>query len=250
MEWFKFYNSKWLSDLAIISLDPIDRLCFITLLCVTAQSDDRDGTVSQCDEHHVLMLSHLSPEYYKRGVGFMKRLIDIGLVEQLDGGTIRIKNFEKRQNSLLTGAERTKRYRDKLNVTKVTEKSHKSNARVEESRVDKKRVEREYSSISFLRNIPENIISDLSVKYKIDPKGIKSKAYDLVLYCEQKGKRYSNYKSFLENAIRKDKNKLQVNFPYIEPKETKEQEKPLTPEQIQRNRELKAGIANMLRSKT
>ena len=121
---------------------------------------------------------------------------------------------------------------------------------VGEERRGKDRIGKRESSVEFLRTVPNDVLSDLSVKYKIDPKGIKSKAYDLVLYCEQKGKRYSNYKSFLENAIRKDKNKLQVNFPYVETKENKEQEKPLTPEQVQRNRELKAGIANMLRSKT
>lgn len=137
MEWFKFYNNKWLSDLAIISLDPVDRLCFITLLCVTSSRDERDGRVTQYHEHRILTLSHLSHSDYEKGIGVTKRLQEVGLIDIIDDKTIQLKNFEKRQNSMLSDAERAKKYREKKKVTNVTNESDERHARVDKIRVDK-----------------------------------------------------------------------------------------------------------------
>lgn len=77
--------------------------------------------------------------------------------------------------------------------------------------------ERETASLNFLKKVPESITQELSDKYRVSPKGIQEKATDLLLYCEQKGRVYKNYKSFLENALRKDKYKLQQSFPLEKP---------------------------------
>lgn len=206
MEWFKFYNSKWLSDLAILSLSPIDRLCFITLLCVTAQCDERTGTVTQYHEHRILTLTHLSDDEYKEGIGFTKRLVEVGLIEQIDDTTIHLKNFEKRQNSNLSGAERAKKYRDKSKsderskdkVTNVTP------IRVEKIRLDKRKRGGLHSSIKYLSNIPKEDVKIFTDRFEATEKQIMGKAEDLKLYCESKGRIYKNYKSFLLNALRKD----------------------------------------------
>ena len=246
MEWFKFYNNKWLSDLAIISLDPIDRLCFITLLCVTSSRDARDGCVTQYHEHRILTLTHLSISDYEKGVGFTKRLQEVGLIDIIDEHTIQLKNFEKRQNSMLSPAERAKKYRDKKKVTNVTNKSDESNAREEKSRVDKSREEKTVdTSLSFLKELPIELVTELSEKYHISPKGIQSKATDLLLYCKQKGKVYKDYKAFLENALRKDRAKLQTEFP-LAVVQKQNTENDLTPEQIavnmKRIAEIKSGL--------
>lgn len=113
-------------------------------------------------------------------------------------------------------------------------------------RLGKVRIER---SVEFLKKIPQEVLSQLSEKYKISEAGVKDKAHDLVLYCEQKGKKYKNYKSFLENAIKKDKNTLQNKFPYREKPQEPEPEEELTPEQKKRNGEMRAKIRDIAKGK-
>lgn len=149
MEWFKFYHNKWLTDRAINNLRPQDRLCFITLLCVTSQSDERNGVVTQYSEHEIIKLTQLDIDVndetksdYHLAIGFTKRLVDCGVIEMINSVTIRIKNFEKRQDTMLSPAERAKKYRDKKKVTNVTNKSDERNAREEKIREDKSRLEK------------------------------------------------------------------------------------------------------------
>lgn len=118
----------------------------------------------------------------------------------------------------------------------------------EEKRSKEKRSKDMYSSLTFLSETPMQELIDLAEKYKISPEGIKSKATDLKLYCEQKGKVYKNYRSFLENAIRKDKQKLQQQFPYERKVEAPPPEE-ISEEQRLKNAELRAGISQMLKSK-
>ena len=74
---------------------------------------------------------------YHNAVGCFKRMEEEGLITIEDERHITINNFEKRQNSNLSDAERAKRYREKHNVTTVTQKSDDSNARVDKIRKDK-----------------------------------------------------------------------------------------------------------------
>lgn len=256
MEWFKFYHNKWLTDRAINNLRPQDRLCFITLLCVTSQSDERNGIVTNYCEHEIIKLTQLDINVYDDeksdyhlAIGFTKRLEECGVIKIVNDKQILIKNFAKRQDTMLSPAERAKKYRDKKKVTNVTNKSDDNNAREEESRVDKKREEeKKEPSLSFLEKLPEEITSSLSEKYHISPKGIQSKATDLLLYCKQKGKVYKDYKAFLENALRKDKVKLQTEYPLAVVR-VEEAEPELTPEQVAKNKQIRENISNMLKAK-
>jgi hypothetical protein len=103
-------------------------------------------------------------------------------------------------------------------------------------------------SLSFLQPVPEVTLLEFSGKYFISTKGIQNKATDLLLYCEQKGKVYKNYKSFLENAIRKDKLKLQQEFPLSVVVE-KEVPPELSEEQQEKNRQMRENIGKMLKTK-
>lgn len=205
MEWFKFYNDKWLSDRAILSSKPVDRLCFITLLCVTAQSDERNGVIVRYEEEEVIRLTNLCAEDEESAQGFTKRFVEKRLVEFKNKDVLLIKNFEKRQNTNLTGAERAKRYRDKQNSddSSITQ-SDDSNARVDESRVDKNREEKPSSSVNYLSALPTEDIIEITTRFAVSEKQLKDKAESLKLYCESKGRKYKNYKSFLLNAIKKD----------------------------------------------
>ncbi len=66
------------------------------------------------------------------------------------------------------------------------------------------REEKKYSSLSFLKKIPEETINEFQEKFNVEKANIITKANALHDYCEAKGKRYKNYKSFLANALRKD----------------------------------------------
>ncbi len=153
MEWFKFYHNKWLSDRAIRSLTPQQQLCFITLLCVTSQSDERNGIVTYYDEREIIALTGLQRNPYdtedcdvKRAQGFTEILLDRGVLERINENTIRVKNFEKRQQTQLSGAERAKAYRerkksDDRNVTSRDDRNaREEKIREEKIREDKKEI--------------------------------------------------------------------------------------------------------------
>lgn len=81
--------------------------------------------------------------------------------------------------------------------------------RLEEKRLDKKRREKKRkiqinSSLSYLKNIPEEDTKEFIDKFNIDESQLKEKADDLVNYCQAKNKHYANYKAFLRNAIKRD----------------------------------------------
>jgi len=171
MEWFKFYHNKWLTDRAINNLRPQDRLCFITLLCVTSQSDERNGIVTNYCEHEIIKLTQLDINVtddeksdYHLAIGFTQRLVDCGVIEIVNDKEIRIKNFAKRQDTMLSPAERAKKYREKKKVTSVTKKSDESNAREDKIRKEKNRVDKIKTTTvvddgfnSFWNNYPRKI---------------------------------------------------------------------------------------------
>jgi len=150
-----------MSDLCIARLRPEDRLCFITLLCVTNMTDDTDersGIVERFSEDVIIQMTHLQDDPYDhelssygRAEGFAKRLEEEGLISFIDETTIIINSYKKRQNAFLTNAERQRKSRKNKAEKKMSQKchknvtpmSHESNARVEKSRVEKSRVNKD-----------------------------------------------------------------------------------------------------------
>lgn len=126
------------------------------------------------------------------------------------------------------------------------------NVVLDKKRIDKKRREesKPNQSISFLEKIPSQDLQELSEKYKIAPKGIQSKAFDLKLYCESKGKSYKNYRAFLENALRKDLVSLRERFPLPKHLKDSDGEKPLTPEERERQKKFFATRNHLVTAKS
>lgn len=60
------------------------------------------------------------------------------------------------------------------------------------------------ASISYLKDIPKEDLKEFTERFVATEKEIRSKAEDLRLYCDRKGKTYRDYKAFLLNAIKKD----------------------------------------------
>ena len=213
MEWFKFYHNKWLTDLAIGRLLPEDRLCFITLLCLASQADNRNGVVLRASESEIIMLSKV-PENVTRGC--LKRIEDEGLIKVNEGGSIKILNFEKRQSTNLSGAERAKRFRMKqkgVDVTNVTESNvtKVTPIREEESRVDKIRTEKRRDVVTLpkkkeygeFRNVLLTDQEYHNLSKVLGEKNVAVLVFELDTYIESKGKRYKSHYATLQTWARK-----------------------------------------------
>lgn len=152
MEWFKFYQNKWLSDPAICSLSPYDKLIFITLLCLASQTDERDGVIKYIDERSIIKIAGLD-SFEEETNGWMKRFVTLGLTETLQGQKLLVINFEKRQNKALTSAERVRNYRARQKgkleiVTKCNEEGY--NVTLDKIREDK--IREDISNLKKLHN--------------------------------------------------------------------------------------------------
>jgi hypothetical protein len=60
------------------------------------------------------------------------------------------------------------------------------------------------SSIEYLKFIPQEDIQEFVARFDMSENSLKSKAEDLILYCQSKGRKYTDYRAFLLNALKKD----------------------------------------------
>ena len=65
-------------------------------------------------------------------------------------------------------------------------------------------LEKNTSQISYLSEIPREDVREFCTKFKVLPSELRDKAEALHDYCKANGKKYSDYKAFLRNAVRKD----------------------------------------------
>ena len=150
MDWFKFYGKDWMTDVKIMSMEAVDRLCYLTILCL-ASGTSNDGWVRATDEFTIIKLSHLNDNVYEetsevaRAQGVFERLRNNGMIRTtpntLNPKTtdIFIPAFEKRQ-SAMSDAEKQRRYRARQKeaaLPKVTEHGNALVTRVEEIREEK-----------------------------------------------------------------------------------------------------------------
>lgn len=60
------------------------------------------------------------------------------------------------------------------------------------------------STLEYLSKIPNDHVKEITDRFIVTEKQLKSKAEDLLLYCKSKKKTYRDYKAFLLNAVKKD----------------------------------------------
>ncbi len=139
MEWFKFYGKDFMVDPKINRLNPIHQLMWVKLLCHA--SDTKDGVVKYITEDDLTMDCRItaSDDFVDYTIGFFDRLIEMDMIE-VGENYVKVIHYQERQEIMLSNAERQKRYREKHKDSNVTE-SNDSNARVEKSREEKKRVD-------------------------------------------------------------------------------------------------------------
>lgn len=117
------------------------------------------------------------------------------------------------------------------------------NPREEKGREVKGREEKPHKHIEFLRNIPQDVLKELTEKYEASSTQIKRKCEELVNYCAAKGKTYKDYRAFLENALDKDFGRRVRTQPKAE-----EPKKTLTPEEQGRVDKIKQEINQKMKA--
>ena len=109
----------------------------------------------------------------------------------------------------------------------VLDKNRLDKNRLDKNRLDKRRAPLT-SRIYYLSQLPEEDIQEFIKRFEINEKALKSKAEDLKLYVEGRGRQtyYKNFKSVLLNALKRDFKEREVRKPV-----TKEKEIEQTPKQ-------------------
>ncbi|MDQ5950983.1 MAG: hypothetical protein QG639_260 [Patescibacteria group bacterium] len=106
-----------------------------------------------------------------------------------------VTNWAKYQQDIdeVTGSVHEKEQERPRNVTLYKEERNKNKEYIRES-----------NSVQYLLKIPLSDISLFHEKFQCSTEQITSKGEDLYNYCKAKGKKYSDYKAFLRNALMKD----------------------------------------------
>jgi len=142
MRWFKFYGQDFLTDTKIMGMDPLLKLCYVTLLCLA----DEQGTVTDLEERILLRLSGTDddqsnePSDYDRTKGCLKHFESKGMIS-ITENVITITNYHKRQNEFLSNAERQKRFRERHKNDSNEKPRYDRNARLDKNRLDKNRID-------------------------------------------------------------------------------------------------------------
>jgi hypothetical protein len=203
MKWFKFYGQDWLTDPKVIRMNAMDRLCFITLLCLASGAEE-DGVVRNCDEETLIQLTHLSGDNYDQARGCLKRYEALHCVTLGDNGEVTVNNFDARQGENLTNAERQARYRERLKTK--TKSRNESNSHVttkvtlDKRREDKRREEYQYGEFKNVL-LTENEYTDLCKA--LTPPIVEQLITELDEYIASTGKKYSSHRATLQAWARR-----------------------------------------------
>lgn len=114
-KWFKFYGQEYLSDPKIERLKPAERSCWLTLLCMGSltEGEIRFLTIESLLTRSGIQFDPYHPEEWEACLGILKKFQDLEMIECSETGDIILLNWEKRQEQNLTGAERTRNFRER-----------------------------------------------------------------------------------------------------------------------------------------
>lgn len=147
--WFKFYGQEFLTDPKMLSLTPIQRALWTTMLCL-ASSSDEEGVIKYIDESKIMQLTNISPldDEWNENEGFLDKFVTLSMITR-DNNVITLLNFNKRQESNLSGYERVKKHRAKKKVESVkTEAKIDDNVIIDNARIEKNRIEKNRKDIN------------------------------------------------------------------------------------------------------
>jgi len=143
--WFKFYGGEYLSDPKIKSLTPQERSCWITLLAMASVASD-PGKIEYLTIDVLLTSSGIvwdpyHPEDWDKGQMVLEKFSRMKMLKATEN-CVEIINWTKRQERILTDAERAKNYRDRKQERHLNVTPNVTNVTLDKSRVDKSRVDK------------------------------------------------------------------------------------------------------------
>lgn len=161
MKWFKFYGQDYLSDPKVLALSASERSCWITLLSYGSINDN--GVITFLDEQQLMMQAGVSPmhEEWDATFGVLKKLEMLKMITIKDD-VITILNWQKRQETSLTGYERVKRHREKQKNAVINDNAKITSDKI---RIDKNRIES--STLSYEEPLKETYKTKTKVYGKL-----------------------------------------------------------------------------------
>lgn len=208
-----------MSQRRMFSLKVVDTDAFLDMPLSTqalyfhlAMRADDDGFVAnpkkisrsinaQDDDFKVLILKRFILPF-ESGVCVIKHWLIHNLIR---GDRYSPTQWVKEMDSLKIDDE-TKKYR--LNTEEDTKWQPNGNQMAPQVRLGKVRLGKDnregFASLTYLSNIPEEDMDEFLDRFIATKKEIEGKAEGLKLYCESRGKKYKNYRSFLLNALKRD----------------------------------------------
>jgi hypothetical protein len=159
MKWFKFYGQDFLTDPKMRILTVEEKMCWVVLMCL-ANSEDKGGLISYINEGEVMHQAGIKEgtPMWEETSGFLEKfqamkMIKINVTNVTQGSVTNVHkavqhevlliNFDTRQETNLTSAERQQRYRNRYkqgfnerNDSNAGSRND-SNARIDKNRIDK-----------------------------------------------------------------------------------------------------------------
>lgn len=158
--WFKFYGGEYMSDAKIGRLDPAERSCWLTLLCLASMSDT--GIIKYLSVEDLLTKSGIRWDPYNKGdwENCQNVLVKFAQMKMIkvnsDESCIEIINWTKRQERIAqTPYERVKKYREnkakKENDNEmITDDNGDDSDRIEKNRKENNKINKIIYSDEFL----------------------------------------------------------------------------------------------------
>lgn len=122
-KWFKFYGQEYLSDPKIERLTPTERSCWVTLMCLASLTEGRIRflTTQSLLNKSGIQFDPYQPEEWEKSLSILQKFQDMEMIVCEEGGDILVVNWEKRQETNLTGAERVRNFRERQKIKETTE---------------------------------------------------------------------------------------------------------------------------------
>jgi hypothetical protein len=174
-QWFKFYGGEYLADPKIERLTPIERSCWLTILCMASMSDDgviQFLTVETLLNRSGIQFDPYHPEEWEGALGVLTKFSNLKMIDAGIDGRITLINWDKRQEHAMTVAERVAKHRAKSKVSNENVTSRVTNVTTEEKRIEENRIEQK-KEIAISKEIEVSSVKDTVkniLKKKIDNK--------------------------------------------------------------------------------
>ena len=192
-KWFKFYGQEYLSDPKIERLTPVERSCWLTILCMASTTDGviRFLTIEALLNRSGVHFDPYRPDEWENALGILKKFETLEMIACQENGDITVTNWDKRQETNLTGAERVRKHRLlKTFDTDVT--TDVTNVTLDKNRIDKNRIEYTSDFDAFWLAYPKRI--GKTAAYKAWGKA-KLPALDVVLLAVEKQKKSKQWQA-------------------------------------------------------